>query len=251
MARDQKVVEQLSEACRILGAWDMTHGSEGHVSYWDGESDSLLIRGKGKDQLGVRYTRDSDIVEVDFDGNTLEGGTEGVRSPSEIYLHAWILKKNPELRSVVHMHPRAALILTACEKEILPFHGRNAQGARIAAEGIDTYPTSITIHNDEMGERFADFMGKKRFALMRGHGITVAGTSVEDATVRALELNELLKLTYEAYLVGDPKPLPQGDIDHLLREPETNRPRGSAGGEEGMLANYKYYAMMAGEQPVE
>ncbi len=250
MALNKDISDQLAESCRILGSWDMTHGAEGHVSFWDGESESIHIRGKGSDQLGVRYTRSSDIVEVDFEANTLAGGSEGVRSPSEAFLHTWLFRKNPEIRSVIHMHPRHALLLTICEKEIFPMHGRAAQGAKIAAEGIDTYPTSITIHDHEKGEKFANFMGKKRSALMRGHGVTVVGTSIEDATVRALELNELLKLTYEAYLLGDPKPLPQGDIDHLLQEPEVDRPRGAAGGEKGMLANYRYYAMMAGELEV-
>lgn len=250
MAFDRQIAQQLAESCRILGAWDMTHGAEGHVSFWDGESDSILIRGKGFDQLGVRYTRTADIVEVDFDANTLEGGSEGVRSPSESFLHTWIYRKNPEVRSVVHMHPRHAMLLTICEKEIFPMHGRAYQGARLAIEGINTYPTSITIHDHEKGEHFADFLGTKKVALMRGHGVTVVGTSIEDATVRALELNELLKLTYEAYLLGDPKPLPQGDIDYLRAEHEPNRPRGAAGGERGMLANYRYYAMMSGEYAI-
>jgi ribulose-5-phosphate 4-epimerase/fuculose-1-phosphate aldolase len=250
VAIKKDIADQLAESCRILGTWDMTHGAEGHVSYWDGEAPSIHIRGKGYDQLGVRYTRSSDIVEVDFEANTIAGGSEGVRSPSEAFLHTWLFQKNPELRSVVHMHPRHAMLLTICEKAILPIHGRAHQGAKLAADGIDTYQTSITIHDHEKGERFADFMGKKRVALMRGHGITVVGTSIEDATVRALELNELLKLTYEAYLLGDPKPLPQGDIDYLRKELDPNRPRGAAGGERGMLANYAYYAMVAGEREV-
>jgi ribulose-5-phosphate 4-epimerase/fuculose-1-phosphate aldolase len=116
---------------------------------------------------------------------------------------------------------------------------------------IGTYPTSITIHDDEKGERFADFMGSSKVALMRGHGVTVVGSSIEDATVRALEFNELLRITYDAYLLGDPKPLPQGDIDYLREDQPADRPRGSAGGEKGMLANYRYYAMMSGELPAE
>lgn len=250
MTIDKDIANQLAESCRILGVWDMTHGAEGHVSYWDGESDSILIRGKGFDQLGVRYTRSSDIVEVDFDSNTLDGGTDGVRSPSESFLHTWLFRRNPDVRAVVHMHPRHAMLLTICEKEIFPMHGRVYQGAKLAVDGIDTYPTSITIHDHEKGEKFADFMGKKKVALMRGHGVTVVGSSVEDATVRALELNELLKLTYDAYLLGDPKPLPDGDIEYLRKEHEADRPRGAAGGEKGMLANYRYYAMMSGELEV-
>lgn len=250
MGIDRDIAAKIAESCRILGTWDLTHGAEGHVSYWDGDSDSILIRGKGADQLGVRYTRTSDVVEVDFDANTIAGGTDGVRSPSESYLHTWLYRKNPGLRSIIHVHPRHAMLLTICEKEIFPMHGRAAQGARLAVHGIDTYQSSITIHDHEKGERFADFMGTKTVALMRGHGITVVGSSIEDATVRALELNELLRLTYEAYVLGDPKPLPPDDIEYLRNEHPADRPRGAAGGEKGMLANYRYYAMMSGELPI-
>jgi ribulose-5-phosphate 4-epimerase/fuculose-1-phosphate aldolase len=142
------------------------------------------------------------------------------------------------------------MLLTICEKEIFPMHGRIYQGARLAVGGIDTYQTSITVHDHEKGEAFADFMGERQVVLMRGHGITVTGSSIEDATVRALELNELLKLTYEAYLLGDPKPLPDSDIAYLREEHRSDRPRGAAGGEKGMLANYRYYAMMSGELDV-
>jgi hypothetical protein len=139
------------------------------------------------------------------------------------------------------------VLLTICEKDILPIYGAYGMGVRLAIEGVPVYPRSITIHDDKLGEEFAGFMGAKQVALMRGHGVTVTGKSVEDAAVRALTLNELVTMTYKAYLLGTPKSIPQEDIEAYRRPLDPNRPRGSAGGDTGMLATWRYYCMLTGE----
>ena len=98
-------------------------------------------------------------------------------------------------------------MLTICEKEILPIYGAYGSGARLALNGVPTYQRSITIHDDRLGQEFATFMGSSDVALMRGHGVSVVGSGVEDATVRTMALNELVTMTYKAYLLGAPKPI--------------------------------------------
>jgi ribulose-5-phosphate 4-epimerase/fuculose-1-phosphate aldolase len=240
-------VELVARACRIVGKMDLTHAALGHVSLRLGDSETMLIKGKGPDEVGLRYTRPDDILTVDFNANKVSG-PDGLQPPSESYLHIWLYKKNPDVRSVIHVHPEHAVLLTICEKEILPIYGAYGMGSRLAIDGVPTYPRSITIHNDRLGEDFADFMGAKKVSLMRGHGVSVVGSSVEDATVRALALNELVTMTYKAYLLGNPKPIPAEDIEEYRRPLEANRPRGSAGGQAGMLATWRYYCMLTGEE---
>jgi ribulose-5-phosphate 4-epimerase/fuculose-1-phosphate aldolase len=206
----------------------------------------MLIKGKGPNEVGLRYTREEDILKVDFNADKVSG-PEGLQPPSESYLHIWLYKKNPQVRSVIHVHPEHAVLLTICEKEIIPIYGAYGSGARLAIDGEDTYPRSLTIHDDQLGEEFANFMGAKQAALMRGHGVSVTGRGVEDATVRTLALNELVTMTYKAYLLGTPKPIPQQDIDFYQRPLDPNRKRGSAGGDVGMLAAWRYYRSLAGE----
>lgn len=241
----------LATSCRVLGKLDMTTGSEGHVSYrLDG--DTMLIRGKGAAQLGVRYTPTSDVIEVDFAAERVGEARDGIRPPSETFLHAWLYRLNPEWRCIVHVHPEAAQLLTTCGKEILPFHGRQGQGALLAVDGVPTYPRAITIHDDGLGEDFARFMGKKKAALMFGHGVTVVGTSIEDASLRAVQLNHLVNYTYRAYVLGNPRPIPDEDIAWLASG-ETHaetRSRGRAGGDAGMLADWAYYCHLTGEAQV-
>lgn len=206
----------------------------------------MLIKGKGPGEVGLRYTRPADILTVDFSANKLDRSSD-LQPPSESFLHIWLYRKRPDVRSVIHVHPEHAVLLTICDKDILPIYGAYGSGARLALEGVRTYPRSITIHDDALGEDFATFMGTSSVALMRGHGISVVGTGIEDAVVRTMALNELVTMTYKAYLLGTPRPIPDDDQAYLQRPLDPNRRRGSAGGEAGMRAGWRYYCSLAGE----
>lgn len=236
--------ELVAQACRVLGKLDVTHAALGHVSLRLGDSDTMLIKGKGPGEVGLRYTRPDDILTVDFSANKVSGA-EDLQPPSESFLHIWLYRKRPEVRSVIHVHPEHAVLLTICDKEILPIYGAYGGGARLALDGVRTYPRSITIHDDRLGEEFADFMGASRVALMRGHGVSVVGNGVEDATVRTLALNELVTMTYKAYLLGTPRAISAEDQAFLTQPQDAERPRGSAGGETGMRATWRYYCSLA------
>jgi 3,4-dihydroxyphthalate decarboxylase len=59
-------------------------------------------------------------------------------------------------------------------------------------------------------------MGGSRTCLLRGHGITVTGASVEEATVAAVDLETLYAITLElARLGASPPVVPQRDLDEL------------------------------------
>ena len=240
-------VELVAKACRIVGKLDLTHAALGHVSFRLGDSERMLIKGKGPGEVGLRYTRPEDILTVDFAAEKVNGSAE-LQPPSESYLHIWLYKMNPDVRSVVHVHPEHAVLLTICEKDILPIYGAYGSGARLAIEGVPTYRRSITIHDDHLGGEFASFMGRKQAALMRGHGVSVTGSSVEDATLRTLALNELVTMTYKAYLLGTPKPILDEDIEEYRRPLNPSRRRGSAGGEAGLRATWRYYCQLTGEE---
>jgi ribulose-5-phosphate 4-epimerase/fuculose-1-phosphate aldolase len=241
-----EIVDLVARACRILGKLDLTHGALGHVSYRLGDSETMLIKGKGPDEVGLRYTRADDILQVDFNATKLSG-PPGLQPPSESYLHIWLYKHNPAVRSVIHVHPEHAVLLTICDKEILPIYGAYGPGARLAVEGVPVYPRSTTIGDDQVGEEFATFMGASQVALMRGHGVSVVGSGVEDAVVRTMALNELVSMTYKAYLLGTPKPIADEDIETYRKPLDPARRRGSAGGEAGMRAAWRYFCSLADE----
>lgn len=251
-----ELVEKVALANRILGSLDLTHEALGHVSCRLEGTDTMLIKGKGPGEAGLRYTDTRDVIRVDFNADKLDG-PDDLQPPSESFLHIWMYKTRPEVQSVVHVHPEHAVLLTICEKPILPIFGAFASGARLAMQGIPVYPRSITIHDDELGQDFAATMGNKPVCLMRGHGITTVGNCVEQSTLHAIHLEQLCTMMYKAYLLGNPKPIPDQDIEETSgRLGASGRTRGSAGGTEGMMATWRYYVRLTEErtarrEPVE
>lgn len=59
-------------------------------------------------------------------------------------------------------------------------------------------------------------MGDRPICLLRGHGITVAGTSIEAATVMAVDLDVLVRITVDlARLGADPEEIEAADLAEL------------------------------------
>jgi hypothetical protein len=54
-------------------------------------------------------------------------------------------------------------------------------------------------------------------------------------------------MTYKAYLLGTPQPISEEDQAEMRKPLDPSRPRGTAGGQAGMLASWRYYCSLAGE----
>src|SRR5487761_318501 len=116
-----EIVEKIAQSCRIIGQLDITHAALGHVSYRIDDTDTMLIKGKGPGEAGLRYTHERDVITVDFNANKLEG-PDDLQPPSESFIHIWMYKMRPDVKSVIHVHPEHAVLLTICEKPILPIY---------------------------------------------------------------------------------------------------------------------------------
>ncbi len=247
--KESAIIDQIAESCRILGLLDITHAALGHVSHRMEGRDAMYIKGKGPGEVGLRYTTHEDVLAVDFNANKLEG-PDYLQPASESFLHIWMYKTRPEVQSVIHMHPKYAVLLTICEKPILPIYNAFGSGVQLAVDGIPTYPRSCTISNDELGKEFAETMGDKQVCLMKGHGMTAVGASVVDSTLNTLALVELSEMMYQAYLLGNPTPILPEEIEAVkaAKTDTTPRTRGSSGGQAGKLATWRYYAALAEEK---
>jgi L-fuculose-phosphate aldolase len=234
--------ESVAQSCRMLGKLNLTKEPSGHVSARVPGEDRVLIKARGPEESGLRFVTARDIVTVDFNGKMISG-EEGLETPQEVFIHTWLYKTRPEVQCVVHVHPLTVVLFTICNKPLQPLFGAyDPSGLRLIVEGLATYPRSITVSNDKLGEEFARTMGDKPACLMRGHGITSAGPSVEDATLTAIKLNEVAVVNYRANLLGTPEPIPQEDIDILVG--------GSRGGGKTVHAgsSWRYYCKLLDEE---
>lgn len=239
---DSELAKRVASVCRVLGKLGATNTTLGHVSMRDG--DSMLIRGKGPDESGLAQTRDEDIIRVSFDVQLLEGRA-GLRQPSESYIHSWIYRMRPDVKSVVHMHPEAAVLLTICGYGVEPIYGSYGRGAQLAIAGLPVYDSSVRICDEERGKDFATFFGDKPAALLRGHGIVAVGENPEQAGLMTMCVKEVTEMNYKARLLGNPKPLPAAEIEELKTMYEEGRALGSAGGLVGDMAVWRAYEAQA------
>lgn len=241
MADTSKLRELVAQSCRILGKLNLTKEPSGHVSARLPGEEKLLIKARGPEESGLRFVQPRDIIMVDFSGNKV-AGDDGLETPQEVFIHTWLYKTRPDLQSVVHVHPLTAVLFTICERPLLPLFGAyDPSGLRLLVQGLATYPRSITVSTEKLGEEFARAMGDKPACLMRGHGITSAGGSVEEATLTAIKLNEAAVVNYQAALLGTPRPISQEDIDQMV-----GRSRG-AGSSVHAQSNWRYYCKLLGE----
>jgi ribulose-5-phosphate 4-epimerase/fuculose-1-phosphate aldolase len=243
MADLTKLRESVAQSCRVLGKLNLTKEPSGHVSARVPGEDKVLIKARGPEESGLRFVSARDIITVDFNGKKL-AGDDGLDVPQEVFIHTWLYKTRPDVECVVHVHPLTVVLFTICGKPLQPLFGAyDPSGLRLLVEGLATYPRSITVSSEKLGEEFANAMGKKQACLMRGHGITSAGPSVEDATLTAIKLNDAAVINYQASLLGTPQPIPQEDIEILV-----GKSRG--GSKEGVHANsnWRYYCKLLDEE---
>lgn len=198
----QELRSKVATSCRILAMEGLVEEILGHVSVRVPDSDMTLVRCRSEDERGLLFTSDSDIRGVDLDGRgpDLSGKYE---VPKEFPIHGEIYKARPEVGCVIHAHPPAALVCGIADLELRPIFGAfNIPAMRMALEGIPVFPRSALITGAELANDMLEAMEGKNICLMKGHGITVTGATVEEATVRALNFNTLAKVTLQVAQTG-------------------------------------------------
>ena len=233
--------ERVATACRVLARLDLTREPAGHVSARIPGTERILIKARGPGESGVRFTKPEDIVEVDMSGKMLSS-IEGFIAPREVFIHTWMYRQRPEVNSVIHIHPPTIVTFTVVGKPLLPIYGAYDPGSlRLLLNGVPLFDSSVLISNDTLGEQLAQTIGDKDVVLMRGHGITSVGSSVETAGLNAIMLNEVAEMNYRAYMLGDPRPISDDDLKSFetmgrgAPRPE-GAPRPAAGRAEGGAA---------------
>jgi ribulose-5-phosphate 4-epimerase/fuculose-1-phosphate aldolase len=240
---DQSERELVAKSCRILGRLELTKAATGHVSCRVG--DRILIRARGGDEVGVRYTSPNEVIVCDLDGKMIEG-PEGLAAPQEVFIHTWVYKTRPEVKSVIHIHPPTVVLFTIVNKPFKPIFGAyDPSSVDLLLDGIPTYGRAITVRNDELGKEFAKAMGNKRVCLMRGHGITTAGASVEEATVTAIKMNEIAEMHYRAYMLGEPQEISEEDLNEFRKSKAAAAERPTKSMHQN--SSWRYYADLTGQ----
>jgi len=183
--------QQLVDCIRMLERADIIDYN-GHASTRVSENRIVINIGScQRSQLKV-----DDICTIDFEGNVLEG--KG-KPPLEFHLHVGVYKARPEVRAVVHAHPKWSTFLTMVGQPYQPVY---AQGSLVYPMPVLDSPNSI--NNPVMAERLASTLGQRPAAMMKSHGAVTVGKDIVEAFVLANYMEENSYRQYMALQIGKP-----------------------------------------------
>lgn len=201
-------------ACRILANAGLAEDILGHVSVRVGPA-AMLVRCRGPREQGLLFTLDEDVRLVDLDGGGIAVDGESVNGesasgwavPSELSIHAELLRARPDVDAVVHCHPPSVLVAGVADVALRPVFGAyNIPAARLAFGGVPVYRRSVLVRRPDLGRELVEAMGPAPVCVMRGHGLVTVGSgefAVEQAVARALNLEVLARVNVERARLGD------------------------------------------------
>lgn len=236
--------ETIATACRLLGFLGLVRETTGHVSARL-DDQRMLIRCRGKQESGLVFTQAEAVRSVGFDGKGLDLLDE-YETPTELPIHGEIYRARPEVHAVVHAHPRASLICTLLGLELKPIFGAfDPNAMALAAAGIPIFPRSILIRERAVGEALANCMGYKHVCILRGHGIVTTGTTVQEATIRAIQLETLAGITLEiAKAGGTPEVISPEDQEYFRKLRETQDNKAKDHGKDVFAWTWRHYTKL-------
>ena len=198
-ALPEKLAEKLAMANRILYDQGVVDGF-GHISVRHPESPGHFLLSCN---LAPGLVTASDILTYDMNGDLAVPSDK--RSYLERFIHSEIYKARPDVVSVVHSHSQSVIPFGVTGQRLRPiFHMSGFLGSGSALFEIrDTGGnTDLLIRNSGLGKALAQSLGKSNCVLMRGHGSTTVGPSIEVAVYRAIYAEVKARLQIQAVALG-------------------------------------------------
>ncbi len=207
--RHVRVRRIIIETCRSMERLGLNQGTSGNVSARAG--DSVLITPSG---ISCEALRPGDIVELARNGVRLSGE----RAPSsEWRFHVDILNARPEAGAVVHAHAPFCTALACTGREIPAFH------YMVARAGGDSIRCAryATFGTQALSDNAIGALSGRSACLLANHGMIAIGADLERALSLALEVETLAAQFCRALQVGEPRLLPDDEMQRVLERFET------------------------------
>jgi ribulose-5-phosphate 4-epimerase/fuculose-1-phosphate aldolase len=210
---DWGLISDLVAANRILAMHGVLDGW-GHVSVRHDRDPNryLLSRSLAPELITAR-----DIFEFDLDNEPVNA--KGAKLYTERFLHGEIYKTRPDVVAVTHFHAPPVIPFGVIDVPLKPIYHR----AAFIAQGVPIFDirdaagmTDLLIRDRRLGAALAKSIADKPAVLMRGHGATVVGPSLQRLVGRSIFLAMNATLQAQAMALA-----PGGKINYL--DPEEAR----------------------------
>jgi HCOMODA/2-hydroxy-3-carboxy-muconic semialdehyde decarboxylase len=181
----------------------------GHVSMRDPRTPNLFWMSRS---IAPALVRAKDILPFDLDSNPM------VRDPPTVYaerfIHGEIYRRSPRAMAVVHSHAESIIPFGVVKGTPLRalFHMASFLGSHTPIFEIRDLGgdfTDLLIRDSKLGAALAQTLGDHSVVLMRGHGATIVGNSLQQAVFRAIYAAQNAALQSQAMILG-------GTVNYLL-----------------------------------
>jgi HCOMODA/2-hydroxy-3-carboxy-muconic semialdehyde decarboxylase len=202
--------QELSVANRIL-ANEGVVDAFGHISirHPDNPNRYLISRHRA-----AELVEPADILEFTLDSKPVT--PTDVRLYSEMVIHGETYKLRPDVHSVCHHHAISVLPFAISGIDLVPVThlGAAMNGPVPFWDSRDEFgDTALLITRPEEGRSMAKAMGAGFMVLLRRHGASVAGRSLQECVFRSVYMCLNAELQSRAMAMGPPGPLSRGEIE--------------------------------------
>lgn len=192
------VEEKLVLAARILFSHGHDSGIAGQISARRAGAPHFLTQkmGQGFDEIAIE-----DLLEVD--GNLSVRVGNGMPNPATRF-HGWIYRERTDVQCIIHTHPLHVSAWSMLGRPLEIAH-MDCCGLFEDIAFLAEWP-GIPL-GDEEGKIISQALGHKRAVLLGHHGLVVAGRTVEEACVLALQVERAARLQLLAEGAGKVQPI--------------------------------------------
>ena len=181
-------------------------GYSGHVSARLPGGDRFLIQPVDQSRAELRPEH---LLTCGLDGKK-QSGPDGVRPPSEVFLHSEIYKARPDVHAIAHFHHDLTTAFSLVEgAQLVPIKNHAVRWE----SGIPTHPDPSHVSTPALGSAAARSLGSHQAMLIRAHGQAVVAESVPALLVDCVHFVENAVALYHASVLGKVKPLTAAEME--------------------------------------
>ena len=156
----------------------------------------------------------SDILEFSLDSKLLTGTSH--LPYGECVIHGCIYQARPDVNAVCHHHSPAVLPFCITGIELVPVYHMGAVLGTAAPfwDSRDEFgDTAMVVTTQEQGQSLARALGSHAMVLMRRHGATVVGATLQETVFRTIFSHRSAELQLRAAALGTIAPLTRGEAE--------------------------------------
>ncbi len=203
------ILEQLRETvCKCnkeLPENGLVKMTSGNVSGRDPETGYIVIKPSG---YTFSELTPAHMVVVDLEGRVVEGD---LKPSTDTDTHLYVYRYRPDVFGMVHTHSPYASSFAALGQPIPACLTASAMlGGEIPLGGY------APIGGADIGQEIINKIGNALAIVMQNHGVFTIGSSPQEATKMAVEVEEIAKISHLALTRGKPIILSTEQINYMV-----------------------------------